>query len=113
MATVEACERAFSHLGDRLSDVDHDVRRKHMVDRSVSCRITDLGVTFYGHLRDGHLCDVVQVDPGDAAQIRLAVSSDDLIALTEGSLHFAHAWASGRLKIEASVRDMLRLRNLL
>ena len=113
MATVEACEDALAHLGDRLSEVEHDVKRKHIVDRSVSCRIPDLGVTFYGHLRDGHLRDVVQDEPAEQAQIRLTVSSDDLIALTHGELHFAHAWASGRLKIEASVRDMLRLRSLL
>ena len=113
MATVEACEDALAHLGDRLSSVDHDLRRKHIVDRSVSCRIPDLDVVFSGHLRDGHLQDVVREAPEEPAQIRLTVSSDDLLALTHGDLHFAHAWASGRLKIEASVRDMLRLRSLL
>jgi putative sterol carrier protein len=47
------------------------------------------------------------------ADIRLTMSSDDLMALTAGELSFAPAWASGRIKLEAGLRDMLRLRSLL
>jgi putative sterol carrier protein len=47
------------------------------------------------------------------ADIRLTMSSDDLLALTSGQLSFAPAWASGRVKLEAGLRDMLRLRSLL
>jgi hypothetical protein len=35
------------------------------------------------------------------------------VALTEGRLSFGPAWASGRVKLEAGLRDMLRLRTLL
>ncbi|MGF7236982.1 MAG: alkyl sulfatase, partial [Frankia sp.] len=52
-------------------------------------------------------------DEAAAAQIVLTVRSDDLIALTDGSLPLATAWASGRLKVAASVRDLLRVRSLL
>ena len=52
--------------------------------------------------------------PGvEKADIRLTMTSDDLIALTDGDLSFAPAWASGRVKLEAGLRDMLRLRSLL
>ena len=41
------------------------------------------------------------------------MSSDDLVALTDGHLHFGKAWASGRLKLEAGLRDLLRLRKII
>jgi hypothetical protein len=46
------------------------------------------------------------------ADIRLTMSSDDLVALTDGRLSFGPAWASGRIKLEAGLRDLLRLRKL-
>jgi putative sterol carrier protein len=41
------------------------------------------------------------------------MTSDDLVALTEGDLNFGSAWMSGRVKLEAGLRDVLRLRKLL
>jgi hypothetical protein len=41
------------------------------------------------------------------------MNSDDLIELTERRLRFTHAWASGRLHLDASLRDLLRLRGLM
>jgi hypothetical protein len=40
------------------------------------------------------------------------MSSDDLVALVDGTLKMAPAWASGRVKVEAGVRDMLKLRSI-
>jgi putative sterol carrier protein len=45
--------------------------------------------------------------------IRLTMASDDLIAMTDGRLHFGKAWASGKVKLEAGLRDILRLRKVL
>ena len=47
------------------------------------------------------------------ADIRLTMTSDDLVALTDGELSFGTAWACGRVKLEAGLRDLLRLRKLL
>jgi hypothetical protein len=64
-----------------------------------------------GAVRDLH---VVPDEPGlPKADIRLTMTSDDLVALTDGRLHFGSAWASGRLKLEAGLRDLLRLRKIL
>src|SRR4051794_39853316 len=112
MATIEECEVALRELTSRLHSVDHDVRRKHAVDRSIACTISDLDVSFYGHLVDGTLVEADGDSPRQA-QIRIKVRSDDLIALTEGDLPVATAWATGRLRIDASMLDLLRLRNLL
>ena len=67
---------------------------------------------FRAGCHSGALLDISNV-PLDDAQIRLTVSSDDLLAVTNGDLPFSSAWAEGRLKIEASVLDMIRLRGML
>jgi len=112
MATQEECEAALDMLASRLSGVDPALRRKHVLERSVSCKIPDLGCTFSGRLRDGGLHDLEPTArPG--AQIKLTVLSDDLLAITDGRLNFATAWATGKLKVEASMLDLLKLRGML
>ncbi len=115
MASVEECRQALDHLIERLSSVDPEVRRRHSLDRRLSCRVPDLATTFVGQLRDGTLHDVSTVEAGlpVQAQVRLTVSSEDLVALTDGRLSFAAAWARGRLKIDASMLDLLKLRTML
>jgi hypothetical protein len=112
VATVPECEAAFVELANRLSSVDDDARKKAAFDRTISCTLSDLDVIFAARLSDGALLDIQQVESPDA-QLRLSMTSDDLIALTDGSLPFTKAWASGRLRIDASVLDLLRLRSLL
>ena len=112
MATKRECEAALRSLAKRLDGVDPSLRKRHAPDRTVTCRITDLDTTFSGKLSSGTLMDISN-KPLDDAQIRLTVSSDDLLAVTNGELAFSSAWAAGRLKIEASVLDMIRLRGML
>ncbi len=86
------------------------------LDRSVSCRLTDLGEVVVGRLGGGSVRDLRTLPHGPEvprADIRLAMSSDDLVALTDGTLAFAPAWATGRVKLEAGLRDLLRLRAIL
>ena len=112
MASVQECERALHVLAERIAAVDPDLRAKHALDRSVSCTVPDLGVVFVGQFSDDGLTGLHQgEDP--SAQVRLTTSSDDLVALTEGRLGLPSAWATGRLKVEASVLDLLKLRALL
>ncbi|MEU4202998.1 MULTISPECIES: sterol-binding protein [Streptomyces] len=115
MATLEECRAALGRLAQNLSTADGDVRSAAAFDRSLSCRITDLDVTFTGRLANGTLEDVTNVPgpPPERAQIRLAMRGDDLVAMVDGKLHFAKAWGSGRVKLEAGFRDLLRLRSLL
>lgn len=112
MATVEEVRLALKRLAEQLAAVDDNVRGKYVVDRTISCHLTDLGTTFSAQLTRNGL-DSITTDSGSAAQIRLTTSSDDLIALTEGRLAFPLAWASGRIRVDASVMDLLRLRSLL
>jgi hypothetical protein len=86
------------------------------LDRSLSCRLTDLQEVVLGRLGSGSIRDLQVVPEGPdvpKADIRLTMKSDDLVALTDGKLHFGTAWATGRVKLEAGLRDLLRLRKIL
>lgn len=116
MASVQECRAAIGRLADRLAEVSPDDRREHLVDRTVSCRISDLDVTFrmrlsQDGLHDIHLAEPAADDP--PAQVRITLGGDDLVALAEERLDLARAWLSGRVKVHASLGDLLRLRRLL
>jgi len=112
MASLDEVRAALDELAARLAEVDPELRRKHSVNRTLSCHVTDLDVTFWGVVSEEGLHDVTE-DPQSDAQIRLSLSSDDLLALCAGSLAFATAWARGRVRIDASVLDLLKLRSLI
>jgi hypothetical protein len=112
VATPEQVEQTVRALVQRLGDLDPDLRRKHAIDRTVSCRVTDLEQVWSGRLCDGVLLDVT-TSQADKAQVRLAIASDDLISLAEGRLSVAQAWATGRLRVQAGPLDLLKLRTLL
>lgn len=115
MASVQDCEQALLALADRFAAVDAQTRSRYTVDRTVSWHVTDLDVVFSVRVSDGELGALQQVPaaaPVDA-QVRLAACSDDLVALATGGLTPPAAWATGRLKVEASVLDLLRLRSWL
>jgi predicted lipid carrier protein YhbT len=116
VASLQECEAALQDLASRFAAVDIDLRRRHAADRTVSCRVPDLAVVFSVRLTDGHVGDVscsAQHDVDVQAQVRLTAASDDLVALVAGDLGLPTAWATGRLTVEASVLDLLRLRSLL
>ena len=112
MATMDQCMTALeSVLGDLAANP-----AAAGLDRSLSCRFTDLDQVVVGRLDSGAVRDLHVLPDGPSvpkADIRLAMSSDDLIAMTEGRLNFGRAWASGRVKLQAGVRDLLRLRKIL
>lgn len=112
MASREQCRAALDRLADRLSGVDEQSHREHAFDRTLSCHVPDLDVTFSGRLEDGQIHDITTA-AAPKAQIRLTAESDDLVAVTDGDLGFGQAWLSGKVKVEASVRDLLRLRSML
>ena len=111
MATVAECETAMHDLAARLAGADAEHRRKADLDRTLSCTLPDLQVTFAGHLHDGQLDDIRQVESA-AAQVRLTLSSDDLLRLVAGDLHVGQAMISGRLHVHAGLFDLLKLRSI-
>jgi hypothetical protein len=112
VATMDQCMTALKGI---LGDLAAKPAAAGL-DRSLSCRLTDLDQVVLGRLSAGSVRDLRAVADGPEvpkADIRLTMSSDDLVALTDGRLSFGSSWASGRVKLEAGVRDLLRLRKLL
>ncbi|AWS42386.1 SCP2 sterol-binding domain-containing protein [Streptosporangium sp. 'caverna'] len=115
MATVDECRAALRKLGEQYDEVDQESRAKHVVERSISCHISDLGVTFYGRIHHGGLgpFDDLPSPDGKSADVKLTIGSDDLISLVNGELDMGRAVFGGRIKVDASFGDLLRLRKLL
>ena len=112
MASVEECDQALHRLSARLADADGHAHRHASLDRTMTCAVRDLGVTFAGRLHDGRLDDIRRVDEVPPAKVRMTMTSDDLVALVDGRLHLGSAFATGRIKIDASVLDLLKLRSI-
>ena len=111
VATEEECRTALASVARRLADLDEETRRKHVVERRITCHLTDLGLDIPMLLHAGGL-DFAAASP-EPPQVRIEVTSDDLMALADGSLTYTQAWLGGRAKIHAAVPDLLRLRHLL
>jgi len=113
MATAEECRQALERLTGRIAEMDEADRKAHLVDRVISCTISDLGVTFVTELGPGGAAPVRERNGYDEPQVRFTAKSDDLIAIADDPTSIARAWVTGRLKVEASIWDLLRLRKVL
>jgi hypothetical protein len=113
MATEEECLEALNRLAARLGQVDPADWARHAVERTVSCRVPDLGLSYLTRIHKSGLDPFSPDADPKAAQVRLTISSPDLLELADDRMSAAKAWASGKLKIEASIMDLLRLRKLL
>lgn len=112
MASVDECRQALQDLAARMTANAAAVRTKIDLNRTLTCRITDLNVAFHGRLADGELVDLADGDDPDA-KVALAINSDDLVALVRGELDAARALATRRVSISANPLDLLKLRKLL
>jgi predicted lipid carrier protein YhbT len=117
VASVKQCKSALDRLAKSLDDIDPDVRGKYLPQRTVACRVKDLDVVFTARVDEAGVHDIAQIAPHEpsppSADVRLALDSDDLIALVDREDDFIHAWLHGRVQVSAPVRDMLRLRSVL
>ncbi len=80
--------------------------------RVIETSCTDLGLMYHATWRSGQLGALV---PGAAARpdIRIHLASTDLVQLADGTLPFRRAWADQRVRIDASMADLIRLRAVL
>jgi hypothetical protein len=114
MATVEECREALQALIGRLGEMDEKNRSSFFSNRSMSCYVTDLGVTFLATFTDQGAEPVKEVGPDEPpADIKLTANSDDVVSLAATPANIARMWMAGRVKIQASIRDLLALRRLL
>ena len=114
MATEEECRKALDRLLARISDLDAKNRAAILVDRTLSCQIPDLGVTFLTRLTADGADPLREAGDGDKpAQVRFTADSDVVVSISEDPAGFARAWLTGRLKVQGNVFDLLRLRKLM
>jgi putative sterol carrier protein len=111
MATVDECRQALDDLSAKLA-ANAEAQGKLDLDRTLACRITDLGTAFHGRITGGRLIDITEGDD-PKAKIALTASSDNLIALVRGRLDLMRAFTSGQISIKANPFDLLKLRKLL
>jgi hypothetical protein len=114
MASEESVRAAVDALLASFDDVDDDTRRR-IPDRSLSVWVLDVDIAFAGRFEGGHLVDVAEIDPADRGRshLKIELDSDTLLDLTEGSSTFAHAWATGKVHVDARLRDLWELRKFL
>ena len=114
MATAEECRKALEALTGRLTEMDPKTRAAKLSDRTLSCRVTDLGVTFLTRIGPQGAGPVQEAGPSSPrAQIRFSGKSDDIVAVSADPGSFVGAWATRRIKVDASVMDIINLRKLL
>src|ERR1700683_1916209 len=114
MASAEECREALQTLTTRLAEMSPQDRASYFGKRSMSCHVTILGVTFITNLPNAGAEPVKEAAPDEPpADIRLTANSDDVVALSATPANIARMWLSGRVKVQASIRDLMALRRLL
>lgn len=112
LTTIEQIEVTLGALVGRLGSLDPGYRAMLPARRTIEARCTDLDLMYHAHWRNGELSDLI-AGPADRAHIRIHVDSADLAGLADGTLQFRDAYARQRVRIDASVTDLLRLRAVL
>ena len=114
MASAQECRDALDKLAGRLTEMSPKDRASYFGNRSMSVEVTDLGITFLTRFTDTGVDPIREAVPDDPpADIRLAAVSDDVLHLAESPANIARMWVSGKVKVHASMRDLLSLRKLL
>jgi hypothetical protein len=113
MKSAEECREALQKLASRMSELSPADRDAYFGNQTISVTIPDLGVTFGTRLGSADE-PVREIGPGEPpADIRLTADSDEVVSLADSPMNIARAWVAGRVKIDASMKDLFRLRKLL
>lgn len=111
VATEEEVDQTLHALARRLADaqVEH---RSLPERRSLAVFIKDLDVTYTAVFGEGMISDLVRRPPAGNEDVRIHVSSNDLIALANGRMGVGGALLTGKLRVDAGMSDLLLLRRL-
>jgi hypothetical protein len=114
MATAEECRAALESLTGRIAELDAQERAKKVLDRTMSLRVPDLGVTFLTRIGPDGAEPVRQAENGaKPAQVRFTADSNVVVSVAADPGTFMKAWLSGKLKVQGNPLDLLHLRKLL
>jgi len=79
--------------------------------RIVQVLVTDLGESYWTELSGGRMGPLNAGRP-DQADIRVGADSDVLVELVDGRRSIFSSYLAGKVKVEASFADLMRLRKL-
>ena len=71
MASAEECREALQALTNRLGEMDPQARASYFSNRSFSCHVTDLGVTFITRITEHGAEPVKEAAPDEPPVPRL------------------------------------------
>jgi predicted lipid carrier protein YhbT len=114
LASPEEVKTKLEELIARLSSSDDAARslgRSLPERRVLAVHVSDLDADWWTTLEGGRMGEL-RAGPAEDAHIRVAATSDDLVRLIGGEGSLFSAYLAGRVRIEASFSDLLRLRRL-
>lgn len=112
MATEDEVDAVLVELLARLGDVDDSMRALLPSSRIIEAQCPDLDYVRHAEWRDGEM-KILDSPPPRRPDIRISVRSDDLMAIVDGELPFVRAYAANKVRLDASMTDLLRLRAVL
>jgi putative sterol carrier protein len=115
MASRDEVHQRLEDLIERLASSDRGARNLAQTlpePRVLAVRVTDLGETFWTILEEGRMGPLRDGEPEDA-DIVVQAPSDTLVDLIDGQGNLFSAYVAGKIRIDASMSDLLRLRKLL
>ena len=112
MATTQDVEVTLVALMRRVGALDSATVTLLPPRRTIEARFADIDAIYHAVWAQGELGELRR-GAATKADIRITCSSDDLLAMANGTLTPSRAYATGRVRIDASMTDLLRLRSVL
>lgn len=114
MASRTEVEEKLTELIERLDASDQGARaiEDSLPERRiVALHVPDLDARYWTQMEGGRMGPLQRGDR-DGSDIRITAGSDDLVELIDGRGSLFSAYLAGRVRIDASFADLLRLRRL-
>jgi putative sterol carrier protein len=113
VATAADVDKTLKDLVRRLNgaEIDHGAQMPEG-SRSLVVAIRDLDITYTCVFANGRIESLKKGQASGDEDARITLSSDDLIALASGKMGIGGALLTGRLRVDAGMRDLLMLRQL-
>ena len=105
-------QEMIDRLGKAPADVRRDLARALPKPRRVQIEVTDLRKSYWTDLARGKMGPLQEGPAPERADITLRGSSDDLIAMVDGKANLLSMYLRGKVRIDASLSDLMALRKM-
>lgn len=112
MATAASVEKTLHELIGRFGSANRDARSGLPERRTLLCVVPDVSAMFHAEYSGGTIRKFRKLAEREPADVTITISSDDLSALVEGRLSVGSALLMRRVRVDASMQDLLLLRAL-